>query len=99
MTSAPGTPDSTRAPGRTGPKGAAVTEELGYTVVIERTENNYGAYVPDLPGCVALRDTEEEVLSLVEEGIAIHLEELRRDGLPVPPPTTRATVVVPSRAA
>lgn len=61
---------------------------MQYAVVIEKTMNNYGAYVPDLPGCVAVGDTVDEVLQLIEEAIQIHLEGLREDGEIVPEPTT-----------
>lgn len=59
---------------------------MEYMVVIEKGEDSYGAYVPDLPGCVAVGDTREEVLSLIEEAIALHLEMLQEDGLPIPKP-------------
>lgn len=59
---------------------------MKYMVVIEKSEGNYGAYVPDLPGCVAVGDTREEVLALIQEAIVLHLEMLHDDGLPVPEP-------------
>jgi predicted RNase H-like HicB family nuclease len=55
-------------------------------VVIEQGEDSYGAYVPDLPGCVAVGDTREEVLELIQEAIVLHLEMLKEDGLPIPRP-------------
>ena len=61
---------------------------MRYAVVIERAENNYSAYVPDLPGCVATGDTREEVEREIREAIAFHLDGLREDGLPVPEPRT-----------
>ncbi len=64
---------------------------MKYTIVIEKAPNNYAAYVPDLPGCVATAKTRGEVIQLMQEGIAFHLEGLRQDGEPVPPP--RATAV------
>jgi len=59
---------------------------MEYMVVIEQGEDSYGAYVPDLPGCVAVGDTREEVLALIQEAIVLHLEMLRDDGLPIPRP-------------
>lgn len=66
---------------------------MQYTVIIEKAGENYSAYVPDLPGCVAAADTPEEVLDLMREAIEFHLEGLRRDGDPVPPPQTMAAQV------
>ena len=57
-----------------------------YAVVIEKTPNNYGASVPDLPGCVATAATREETLKLIREGIEIHIELTLEDGDPVPEP-------------
>jgi predicted RNase H-like HicB family nuclease len=62
-------------------------------VVIERGETSWGAYVPDLPGCVAVGDTREEVLELVREAIEFHIEGLGEKGLPVPPPTSEGEFV------
>lgn len=59
---------------------------MKYMVVIEKGEGSYGAYVPDLPGCVAVGDSKEEVLSLIQEAIGLHLEMLREDGLQIPAP-------------
>ncbi len=57
---------------------------MRYAVVIEKGENRYGAYVPDLPGCVAVAETLEEVKQLIAEAIIFHLEGLKEDGLTVP---------------
>jgi predicted RNase H-like HicB family nuclease len=54
-------------------------------IVIEKAEDNYSAYVPDLPGCVATGATIEGAESGIREAIVFHLEGLREDGLPVPP--------------
>lgn len=59
---------------------------MQYMVVIEQCEDSCGAYVPDLPGCVAIGDTREEVLELIQEAIVLHLEMLKEDGLPIPHP-------------
>ncbi len=54
---------------------------------------SFGASVPDLPGCIAVADSREEVEQLIQEAIALHVQGLREDGLPVPAPLTRVTVV------
>jgi predicted RNase H-like HicB family nuclease len=59
-----------------------------YVIVIEKADSNYGAYAPDLPGCIATGDTVEEVTRLMREGIAFHVEGMVEDGQPVPEPTT-----------
>jgi predicted RNase H-like HicB family nuclease len=66
---------------------------MKYAVIIETGARNYSAYVPDLPGCIATGKTVEEVKRLIREGIALHLEGLREDGLPIPEPTTLAEYV------
>ena len=50
---------------------------MRYLVVVEKGPSSYGAYVPDLPGCVAAGESREEVLSLIREAIALHLEGLK----------------------
>ena len=57
---------------------------MRYAIVIEKAEDNYSAYVPDLPGCIATGATVAEVESEIREAIIFHLEGLREDGLPVP---------------
>ena len=64
-----------------------------YAVVIEKGEGNYGAYVPDLPGCVATGDSIEEVEREIQEAIQFHLEGLREDGQPIPEPSSRVEYV------
>ena len=61
-----------------------------YLVVIEQTESNFSAYLPDVPGCVATGVTKEETLHRMRDAIAMHLDGLRQDGLPVPPPSSSA---------
>ncbi len=63
---------------------------MHYTVVIEQGETSYGAYVPDLPGCVAVGETIEEVKILIAEAIEFHIEGMLQDGLPIPKPTSIA---------
>ena len=70
---------------------------MEYTVILECGPKNWSAYVPDLPGCVAAARTRNETERLIREAVLLHLEALREDGLPVPPPATEATrVVVPA---
>ncbi|HZO29032.1 MAG TPA: type II toxin-antitoxin system HicB family antitoxin [Chloroflexota bacterium] len=64
-----------------------------YAVVIEQGPTSYGAYVPDLPGCVAVAETEDEVKTLIREAIEFHLEGLRDAGEPIPEPTSRMAYV------
>ena len=66
---------------------------MRYTVVIESPPNNYAAYVPDLPGCVATGSTREETLAEIREAITLHIESLREHGEPVPQPQTTTDVV------
>lgn len=61
---------------------------LKYAVVVEKGEASFGAYVPDLPGCIAAAETKEEVLRLIHEAIEFHVEGLREDGQPIPQPSS-----------
>jgi len=70
---------------------------MSYLVVIERGETSFGAYVPDLPGCAAVGETEEEALRLIQEAIALHIEALKEQGLPVPEPRSHAELVPAGR--
>ncbi|MFC7330480.1 type II toxin-antitoxin system HicB family antitoxin [Marinactinospora rubrisoli] len=65
-----------------------------YLVLIERTPDGYGAWCPDLLGCVALGDTVEETIAEMQEAIQFHLEGMREEGLPIPAPTTVTTARV-----
>ena len=62
---------------------------MRYAVAIERALANYAAYVPDLPGCIATGTTVEETESLIREAIEFHLEGLKANGLPIPPPSSQ----------
>ena len=64
-----------------------------YVVIIEQGPTSYGAYVPDLPGCVAVGETEGEARQLIREAIALHVELLQEDGQPVPEPRSHSEVV------
>jgi predicted RNase H-like HicB family nuclease len=71
-----------------------------YAIIIERAEDGgYGAWCPDLPGCVALGDTPEETIAEMKDAIEFHLEGLREDGQPIPHPSTVAATVITTDAA
>lgn len=57
---------------------------MRYTVIIEQGPTSYGAYVPDLPGCIAAAESRTEVVTLIREAIEFHLEALREEGMPAP---------------
>jgi predicted RNase H-like HicB family nuclease len=66
---------------------------MKYTVIIEKGPTSYGAYIPDLPGCVAVAETREEVVSLIREAIIFHMEGMAEDGETIPGPTSTAIEV------
>ena len=66
---------------------------MRYAVVIEKGPTNYGAYVPDLPGCVAAGETEAEVRKLITEAVEFHLQGLRSRGDPIPKPSAASEFV------
>jgi len=66
---------------------------MRYMVVIEKGETSYGAYVPDLPGCVAVGETEQEVKQLIHEAIEFHLEDLSESGAVIPPAISRSEYI------
>lgn len=66
---------------------------MRYLVVVEQGSTSFGAYVPDLPGCVAVGDSRDEVLKLIHEAIEFHLAGLREDGQPIPPPSSSSEIV------
>jgi len=63
---------------------------MDYVVVIEESASGFGAYLPDLPGCVALGETREETLALIREAVQFHIESLRENGELVPAPSATA---------
>ena len=65
---------------------AIVNGAMKYAVVIERGPMSYGAYVPDLPGCVAVGESKAEVCALIREAIELYVEALEEEGQPVPAP-------------
>lgn len=66
---------------------------MRYAIVIERAGDNYSAYAPDLPGCVATGSTLEEVEHPMREAIEFHLDGLREDGMEAPMPASRVEYV------
>lgn len=71
---------------------------MKYMVVIEEGPTSWGAYVPDLPGCVAAGKTREEVIELIHEAIEFHLEGLKEEGESVPAPHSSSEFVEVSAA-
>ncbi|MEO6872125.1 MAG: type II toxin-antitoxin system HicB family antitoxin [Chthoniobacterales bacterium] len=71
---------------------------MRYAIVVERGPTSFGAYVPDLPGCVAAAETRDEVVRLIQEAIEFHLEEMRSEGLAVPEPASSAEYVEVAKA-
>ena len=63
---------------------------MKYVYILEKGESSFGAYVPDLPGCVAAAETREEARKLILEAIEFHIEGLTKDGFPVPSPNSEA---------
>jgi len=61
---------------------------MKYMVIIEKGPNSWGAYVPDLPGCVAAGESRDEVVRLIKEAIQFHLEGIKADGAPIPQPSS-----------
>lgn len=66
---------------------------MEYLVVVEKGRSSYGAYVPDLPGCVAAGETRREVHKLIRDAVKLHIEALRESGQSVPEPASKSDVV------
>ena len=66
---------------------------MEYAIVIEKAENNYSAYVPDLPGCIATGTTVAEVENEIREAIEYHHDGMREDGMAIPPASSQVTYV------
>ncbi|HIF50348.1 MAG TPA: type II toxin-antitoxin system HicB family antitoxin [Thiotrichaceae bacterium] len=62
---------------------------MKYAVVIEQGDTSFGAYAPDLPGCIATAETREEVVKLIHEAIEFHIEGLKEDGQPISKASSR----------
>lgn len=72
---------------------------MRYMVVVEKGSSSYGAFVPDLPGCIAVGETEAEALALIEEAIRFHIEDMRAGGLQIPLPASKSTFIEVALAA
>lgn len=66
---------------------------MEYVVILEKGKKSFGAYVPDLPGCVAVGETKDEALELIREAIEFHLDGMRQEGLPIPEPSSSTELV------
>jgi predicted RNase H-like HicB family nuclease len=66
---------------------------MRYLVVVEEGQSSFGAYVPDLPGCVAAGETREEALALIRDAIEFHIEGMKEAGQSIPRPSSTAEVV------
>ena len=66
---------------------------MRYMIVIEKGETSWGAYVPDLPGCVAVGESEQEVKQLIQEAIEFHLEDLAETGAQIPPAMSKSDYI------
>ena len=66
---------------------------MRYAVVIEKAGENYSAYVPDLPGCISTGETVAQAEQNIREAIEFHIEGMREDGVPVPPPSSQVEYV------
>ena len=66
---------------------------MKYVAIIEKGPTSYGAYLPDLPGCIAAGDTYEETETLIREAVVLHLELMRENDDPIPEPSSTAIVL------
>ncbi len=66
---------------------------MQYLVIVEKGENGFGAYVPDLPGCVAAAETRDEIVTLIQEAIEFHIDGLRKSGEEIPKPKSQGELV------
>lgn len=64
---------------------------MDYEVIVEEGDTSFGAYVPDLPGCVAVGESREEAMQLIREAILMHVDNLRENGEHVPQPRSHMT--------
>jgi predicted RNase H-like HicB family nuclease len=67
--------------------------QMKYLAAIEKAESNYASHIPDLPGCIATAATLSELDQNIRAGVAMHIEGLREDGLPIPEPQTQTEFV------
>ena len=66
---------------------------MRYLVILEKGESSWGAHVPDLPGCIAVAETRQEVTALIKDAIAFHLAGLREHGEPIPLPASESECI------
>jgi predicted RNase H-like HicB family nuclease len=66
---------------------------MKYAIIIEKGDFSYGAYVPDIPGCIAAAETKKEVIKLIKEAIEFHLEGMKEDGILIPKPHSETEYV------
>ena len=66
---------------------------MEFVVILEKGQGSFGAYLPDLPGRVAVGETKEEVLRLIREAIAFHIDGMRQEGLTIPEPSSSSELV------
>ena len=69
---------------------------MKYAVIIEKGPNSYGAQVPDLPGCIAVAETRDEVCQMIQEAIELYVEALEEEGLSAPEPQSYELVEIPA---
>jgi predicted RNase H-like HicB family nuclease len=66
---------------------------MRYMVALEQGPSSYGAYVSDLPGCIAVGESEQEALKLIQDAIKFHLEGLKAEGQLIPGPSAFSAFV------
>lgn len=66
---------------------------MRYLVVLEQGPSSFGAYVSDLPGCVAAGETRDEALALIRDAIELHIGDLKQSGQRVPPPSSSGEII------
>jgi len=66
---------------------------MKYAVIVEKSANGFGAYVPDLPGCAVVAETRDEAVKLIRDAVELHLESLREEGSPIPEPVSTTEYV------
>jgi predicted RNase H-like HicB family nuclease len=66
---------------------------MRYLVIVEEGPSSFGAYVPDLPGCVAAGETRDEAIALIRDAIEFHIDGLRKTGQPIPKPSSTGEIV------
>jgi predicted RNase H-like HicB family nuclease len=66
---------------------------MKYLAVVEKGRKTWGAHVPDLPGCIAVGQSKDEVVQLIKEAIDIHIRDLRAQGEPIPAPSSEGAII------